>query len=635
MKIIQLFFIFFISLFANNLHAQSYNVSLIPDSLMKHANVVKRTEDVRIIIRGIDKATIYHKYAITILNEAGDKYAAYDNLYNKLIDLSNISGNLYDASGKLIRSVKQKDIQDYYDDQQMTLITDNRYKVHDFYYKQYPYTVEYSDQQEYNGFFLLDSWHPQQSNVMAVAQSRFVVETPINYEIRYKQLNYTYSPTLQNSGDTKTYTWEIRNKSAFEWEDLSPSMSDITPSVYLVPVHFKIEGYEGSMDTWKNLGKFVSSLNAGKDVLPANVKNEVHALIDGLTDINQKAVVLYEYMQKNTRYINVKLGIGGWQPFDATYVATKKYGDCKALSNFMKSLLEEAGIPAYYVLVQSGDDEMRGLWEDFPAPFFNHAVLCMPNGKDTTWFECTNQTVSAGFMSDFVGNRKALLIKDDGGYVVRTPVYTEKTNRQERKVSATIDEAGNLRANLFTKYFGVEQELPHALINEVNKDVRDMYLNAQISLPTYEVQDVTYAEIKNSLPEVDETMQLKADRYATVSGKRIFLKPNLFNKNGATLDQEKTRHFPIVYPSAFNHTDSIEIIIPEGYAVEAMPKDVQLTSKFGSYSMTISIAGNKINLVRNYTRVSGVFPAADFKELAEFNNKVYKADRGQLVMVKN
>ncbi len=634
MKTTPIFLFFFLFIITNNLHAQSYNVGLIPDSLLKNANVIKRTEEVRIVIKNIDKATVYHKYAITIFNESGDKYATYDNFYNKFIDLSNISGNLYDASGKLIRSVKQKDVQDHYSDQQLTLITDTRYKEHDFYYKQYPYTVEYSDQQEYNGFFNLRKWIPQQSNVMSIVQSRFVVETPINYELRYKQLNYTSSPTIQNSGEDKIYTWEIRNKAAFEWEDFSPSLEDITPSVYLAPVNFKIEGYLGSMDTWKNFGKFIASLNAGKDVLPANVKSDVHALVAGLTDVHQKAVALYEYMQKNTRYINVSIGIGGWQPFDATYVATKKYGDCKALSNFMKSLLEEAGITAYYVLVQSGRGEMQGLWDDFPAPFFNHAVVCMPSGKDTTWFECTDQTAAAGYMDDFVGNRKALLIKDDGGYVVRTPVYTEKTNRLERKVSATIDEAGNLRANLFTKYFGIEQNVPNQLVNAAKQD-RDSYLNEEINLPSYEVQDVKYVEIKKSVPEVDETLQLKAEGYATITGKRIFLKPNLFNKNGTTLDEDTKRHFPIEYPYAFNRTDSIELSIPVGYTAEAKPKDVQLSTKFGSYSMTILITGNKINLVRNYTRVSGIFPAADFKELAEFNNKVYKADRGQVVMVKN
>ncbi len=76
------------------------------------------------------------------------------------------------------------------------------------------------------------------------------------------------------------------------------------------------------------------------------LNRKVHELTDHLTDKRQKVFALYDYLQKNTRYISVQLGIGGWQPFPADYVATKRYGDCKALSNFMVALLKEAGIKA-------------------------------------------------------------------------------------------------------------------------------------------------------------------------------------------------------------------------------------------------------------------------------------------------
>src|SRR3982750_1333936 len=94
-------------------YAQSYNVFAIPDSLGKEANAVKRYEELRISIKGIDKAVIQHKYAITILNEAGRRYSVYSNDYDKLKSLSDIDGNLYDASGKHLKNVKKKDIADF------------------------------------------------------------------------------------------------------------------------------------------------------------------------------------------------------------------------------------------------------------------------------------------------------------------------------------------------------------------------------------------------------------------------------------------------------------------------------------------------------------------------------------------
>ena len=170
------------------LNAQDYPASAIPDSLSKDANAVLRSEEFKITIKDIDRASISHKYVVTVLNEAGKRYAVYHNTYDKLVSLSDIDGNLYDASGKHLKNVKKKDIADYYDDDQMSLATDNRFKVHRFYYSDYPYTVQYEDEESLDGIFFLDSWVPQRSNTVAVQQSRLVIETPVNYQLRYNQL---------------------------------------------------------------------------------------------------------------------------------------------------------------------------------------------------------------------------------------------------------------------------------------------------------------------------------------------------------------------------------------------------------------------------------------------------------------
>src|SRR6478609_1186758 len=98
---------FFVIVFVDA-KAQSYNASIIPDSLTKDANAVKREEEVRITIKNIDKAIIQHKYAFTVLNEAGAKYGVYSNDYDKQRSLSDIDGNLYDAMGKKLKNVKKK-----------------------------------------------------------------------------------------------------------------------------------------------------------------------------------------------------------------------------------------------------------------------------------------------------------------------------------------------------------------------------------------------------------------------------------------------------------------------------------------------------------------------------------------------
>ena len=103
----KLIFVAIIFFSVAQLNAQDYNVLLIPDSLKKNANVVERFEETRVIIKGIDRAIIKHKYAYTILNEAGAKFAEYFNDYSDLKELHDIDGDLFDAIGKHLKNIKK------------------------------------------------------------------------------------------------------------------------------------------------------------------------------------------------------------------------------------------------------------------------------------------------------------------------------------------------------------------------------------------------------------------------------------------------------------------------------------------------------------------------------------------------
>jgi len=614
--------------------AQSLGVVSIPAGLTEKADAVKRFEELRVSIESINKAVVYHKYAFTILNKDMERHAGYNNYYNNLQRLTNIDGNLYDAAGKHLKNVKKKDISDFSVDSRITLMTDDHIKAHNFFYAGYPYTIEYEDEKIYDGIFFLPDWIPQDSNNCAVEQSRFIVETPVDYKLRYKQFNYTGDPVVVNDGKKITYSWEVKNLHAFNVEEFAPQWEEMTVSVFIAPVDFEIQGYSGKMDSWQNLGKFIATLNAGRDALPENVKKDVHSLTDNLNSTRQKTFALYDYLQKSTRYVGIQIGIGGWQPFEAAYVASKKYGDCKALSNYLKSLLKEAGIKGYYVLVNAGDEDLNGLWIDFPSPYFNHAVVCVPDGKDSIWFECTNQTIAPGYMGSFTGNRKALLIADDGGHIVNTPEYTSQDNMQVRVVKAMVDSSGKLDASSITRYSGTQQEMPHYLISHLNKDSLDEFLNDKLNLATYEVNSVNYSEKKDLIPEVTEELHITAPSYATVSGKRFFIRPNLFNKVEKLYDENATRSSFIEYPYSFYDIDSIEIKIPGGYQIESVPQNIELNSKFGSYKIEFKILKDKIIVVRAYTRSSGRFAQGEFKNFTKFSNDLFKADHSTVVLVK-
>ena len=512
-------------------------------------------------------------------------------------------------------------------------MNDDRYKEHNFYCKDYPYTVEYDEEDDRNQLFYLPTWDPQISPYMSVQMSKLTVETPANYKFRYKQFNLKTTPQITQKSDKIIYTWEVNNLTTKKPELFQPSWREIMPSVMLAPTTFTIGDYKGTMETWKDYGDFVNTLRKDRDILPADVKQKVHLLTDNISEPGKKIDVLYNYLQQNSRYVSVQLGVGGWQPFDANYVATNKYGDCKALSNYMIALLKEAGIKADYVLIKAGKDE-EPIQTDFPETQFNHATVCVPLEKDSVWLECTSQTKSPGYAGTFTGNRYALLMNESGGHIVATPSYTAKDNVIVRKINATVDKDGNLTAKINTSYSGCESDDLQMELEYADKQQIEKILKKDLDLPTYDVANYSYKENKGMVPSIDENLDINVTRYATAMGKRFFLTPDILTHSALKIDTSEKRMYDIVLDEPFTHIDSITINLSENYSIESLPKDVSLKTPYGDYAISFKYANNVVLCVRKFQQNAARFPANEYKNFGAFLNTIYKSDRSKLVFIK-
>ena len=619
--------------FCSHTNAQEYNAFFIPDSMRKGADVVTRSEEYILTIKSASKYTLYEKHVYTILNSSAGYYANHTTSYDKFCSINSVSGRLFNAMGKQIKHTKKSEWTDNSAYDGFSLLSDARYKENEFYSAEYPYTVEYEEEDEHNGTQAFPTWMPQESPAMSVQKSKFTIIAPASYMVRYKQLNYPGEPVITQKGELKIYTWEVNNIVTKKYEVAAPPFSERTPTVFFAPSKFEVSGYSGDMSSWEGYGKFMYQLVKGRDLLPVETKKKVHELTDHLKDDREKTIVLYNFLQQNTRYISIQLGIGGWQPFEASYVAEKKYGDCKALSNYMIALLKEAGIAGKYVKIFGGQSPPPFM-NDFPSSQSNHVISCVPLGKDTLWLECTSQTASAGYMGSFTGNRNAVLIDETGAHVVQTPVYKVTDNLQLRIVKAVADGQGNLLADISNTYSGLQQDFPHSLMYEASKEEREKYLNQMFNLPTYQVIKNEYKERKGIIPVIDESLQIQLANYCTITGKRFFIAPNLFAGGTTKLLPDTARKYDYIVKDAYRDIDSIEIKIPIGFKPEMIPKDVSLQTKFGNYVSTIRVMEDRIVYYRLMEQYSGRFPANEYNDLVVFYQQINKSDRAKIVLVK-
>ena len=239
-----------------------YAVSKIPAALLLHAHVIKRMERISFEVINTGEAILHKRYALTIMDESGDEQAGFLEYYDKLHEIKNIEGILYDANGNELKKLKNKQVIDLTGMDESTLMDDSRRKFHHFFYKVYPYTVQYEVEIRYNGTLFFPVWLPREDENFSVEQSSISIISPLNYRVRFKAFNYSRDPVQATEQDKKIMTWEIAGLPAIEDEYASPGWYELNTVVLFAPAEFEIENYKGSMNDWKEFGKFVYSLKA-------------------------------------------------------------------------------------------------------------------------------------------------------------------------------------------------------------------------------------------------------------------------------------------------------------------------------------------------------------------------------------
>ncbi|MBT1685222.1 DUF3857 domain-containing transglutaminase family protein [Dawidia soli] len=610
-----------------------FPVSAIPEALRKDVHVVMREDQMVFTIHSKSRAT-YHVYqAITIFNANGKRFAQETVGYDKLSKVTSLKAAVYDAEGMLIKRLKSSEIYDQSAYDGYSLYNDNRIKRIDLSQSTYPYTVEFEYDIEFRYLFFIPDFYVVTRENVSVQHSVCKYVFPKELAPRYRSYNIDVKPVSQPADGLESLSWTFENILPIKLDPMGPDLQYVLPHIDGAPTQFEYEGYVGTMDTWDQFGQWIGTLNSGRNVLPEATKQKIRALTAQAKTDEEKIKILYEYMQSKTRYVSIQLGIGGFQPFEASVVDQTGYGDCKALSNYMVSMLKEVGIPAHYVLIRAGDDASP-MDTDFPSSQFNHAIVSVPNKGDTLWLECTSQTNPFGYIGTFTGDRKALVITDKGAKVVNTKRYPADQNVQSRTADVYVAATGDAQAKVTTTYRGLQYETNyvHAAVNLQYDDQRKWVQN-HTAIPSFDVNSFSLVNHKDKMPSAQVLLDLRLSRFASVNGKRIFLTPNLMNRSTFVAEKVDARKMPVVLESGFTDLDTIRYHLPDGVYPEFLPEPVKITSRFGEYESRCILDDKGLLYVRRLKQVKGQFPAESYKEFADFYKGVNKADNVKIVLL--
>ncbi len=609
-----------------------YKVSDIPVSLLKDSKAVVRKKEMILEIEGLNKAVYKVTYAITILNDNGIANSVFTEFYDKFMTVRKIQINLYDGNGVEIKNGANTEVQDYSANDGYSLYEDNRVKFFDPKYRTTPFTVEYTYETSFNGLFFYPEWTVYDDYNISVERSSFRIITPEGFRLRYLEKNFDEKCDISGDKGKVYYSWKAENRNAIKKEPFGTSFEEYTPVVYSAPCDFELDGYKGNMESWDSFGKWLYTLGIGRNILGTDTGEKIKGLVSGIDNDYDKIRVLYKYLQSKVRYVSVQIGIGGWQTIEAEKVDRLSYGDCKALSNYMKSLLDVVGIRSYYTVVGAGEFA-KVINEGFPSNQFNHAIVCVPLKNDTLWLECTSQFIPFGYIGTFTDNRKVLLIGDEGGKLVRTKKYSMENNQQIRNAVVELDPDGNATSNIQTAYKGLIYDKVSGVLQLDETDKRK-FAQSRISIPGNTLISYTYNDDQELIPSIKEVLNLRLRNYGTKLGNRIILKPNLMTRIDNQPYKTKDRKSDIRIRRAYSNIDTITYLLPKGYKIDNIPEPISIKCKFGEYYSGITSDNKGIRYTRTLRLYEGDYPLTDYPDFSDFFEKISVADERKVAFIK-
>jgi hypothetical protein len=444
------------------------------------------------------------------------------------------------------------------------------------------------------------------------------------------------------------WRWELKDVPALTLRDI-PSRPDWAALAGRMDVQWGDAAIDGTENQWRAIGQWMTALEANRPDPSPEITARAQSLIAGAPDFYSKLSRITDYIQMNIRYFIVERGIGGLQANHAADIYRNKYGDCKDKTTLLISMLQVAGIHAYYVAV----DHRRGVVDpDEPSLLGDHMITAIEvpdgvqdprlmaivkgkDGKRYLIFDPTNERTPVGNLPNYLQGGYGILAAGASSQIVALPVLPPGANPNEREGSFTLTPDGTLSGSVQTIRSGSGGgELRNNLKGSDEKERREK-LEADIAhdVPGVVLNSFQFLQPAALDKPIEVDYKLTAGQYAHTAGPLLLVRPRVVGSDVLPFD-DKPRTVPINLDATGRWHDSFDIALPAGYVVDETPDPIDVDVDFATYHSTVTAKDNKLHYDRDYVVRQVQIPADKAVAFRKLESAILTDEKGTAVLKK-
>ncbi|PHR69257.1 MAG: hypothetical protein COA67_11045 [Lutibacter sp.] len=469
----------------------------------------------------------------------------------------------------------------------------------------------------------------------------YTVEVPKNVALGFKTFNLEKANVQFEKKETKRttiYTWKANNIGDFRKEDKSLSILKYLPHVIVYIKNYKTKGVEKPvLNDVKDLYSWYVTLKNQVDKSNLEeVFNITENLVKDLKSDKEKAKAIFNWVQDNITYVAFEDGLGGFIPRGAASVCNKRYGDCKDMANILFEMLNHVGIEAHHTWIGTRDRPYS--YYEVPTPIVdNHMITTVFIDDEIIFLDATDSYVPFGMSSSFTQSKEALIgISDEEFKIVKVPIQEKEKNTSLIETTITLEES-TIKASEKRTMKGYEMvDFIYDAKYKKDDTSYEEYLNNKYQIgnnkTAYTKIDLGDLSSKNDSHSISYDIEI--NNYAKKIGSKIYLNLNLEKPlSTATIQADKQR-FGKKIDHKYIRNYKTTFVIPEGYALKTIPKNIANELDLYGYSFTFEKKENKLIVNKIIYMNTLALENEQFEDYNIFIKSLIKAYKKSIVLEK-
>ncbi len=343
--------------------------------------------------------------------------------------------------------------------------------------------------------------------------------------------------------------------------------------------------------TWEGVAKTIfENEDFGKQLKQWDYfDTELRQLLQGVESREDKIKVIFNHVKTKMNWNN-RVGIYADKGVKSAF--TERTGNAAEINFILISMLNASGVMARPVLLSTIDNGIA----QFPnQTAFNYVVaLTELNGKPLL-LDATHKYAANNVLPQYALNWSGRAL-DQHGNSEEINLAPETLSKYTANIMAEISKEGKIsgKARVFRS--------DHEAFDWRKKNVgmnRENYIEKfENSLSQTQIKNYSIENEKISDQPILEAFDFESDNLVDVIGDKMYIQPLLFYANTKNPFSQEERKLPIYFGYPKQNKYSINLEIPEGYAIESIPESISLATgeDVGSFRYNVQASGKKIQI---------------------------------------